>query len=472
MRGTRGAVAVAVAVAMLVAACGARVTDQQVSSLGKAGGRSSSGAATAAGNESAGALGAGSGDAGGTTEGPGAGTDTGGATGSATGAAAGGDNGGATDVGVTATEIRIGNVSTLSGPVPGLFQGAVVGTLAYAAYQNSLGGIHGRMLKVDPRDDGLDTGQNRAQTADLAAHAFALAGSVSVNDSGGAPVTAQSGVPDVGVGLSEERRKLPTFFSPVPTPGRGYRTGQFLWYSKKFPDAVKAVGTMYGDVAASKTSHQDMRHAAESVGWKFVYERGFQATETDFTADVVRMRQSGVKMVYLVSSDEKGMGRFAKAMAQQNWKPEVFATGPSGYDQDLFTLAGPAAVEGMYVDQQAAMYAGEDSGIVPEVKLMNQWVQKVKPGYVTDLYVAWSWSSMRLLTQAIEAVGPRLTRDALVKHLRTIDNFDSNGLVSPGGPGNRRPALCYIVLQVKGGKYNRFEPQKGYLCDGAWVPNE
>jgi len=98
-----------------------------------------------------------------------------------------------------------------------------------------------------------------------------------------------------------------------------------------------------------------MRHAAESVGWKFVYERGFQATETDFTADVVRMRQSGVKMVYLVSSDEKGMGRFAKAMAQQNWKPEVFATGPSGYDQDLFTLAGPAAVEGMYVDQQAAM---------------------------------------------------------------------------------------------------------------------
>jgi ABC-type branched-subunit amino acid transport system substrate-binding protein len=472
MRGTRAAVALAVA--MLVAACGARVSDQQVASLGNAGAATTPGASQASGDaESAGGISAGAGDTSGAS---GPQVATGGAGGTnaatATGAPATGDNGGETDVGVTATEIRIGNVSTLSGPVPGLFQGAVVGTLAYAAYQNSLGGIHGRKLKIDARDDGLDTGQNRAQTADLATSVFALAGSVSVNDAGGAPEEAKAGVPDVGVGLSDDRRKLPTFFSPVPTPGRGYRTGQFLWYSKKFPDAVKAVGTMYGDVAASKTSHQDMRHAAESVGWKFVYERGFQATETDFTADVVRMRQSGVKMVYVVSSDEKGMGRFAKAMAQQNWKPEVFATGPSGYDQDLFTLAGPAAVEGMYVDQQATMYAGEDGGIVPEVKLMNQWVQKVKPGYVTDLYVAWAWSSMRLLTQAIEAVGPKLTRDAVVKHLKSVDNFDSNGLVSPGGPGNRRPPLCYIVLQVKGGKYNRLDPQKGYLCDGAWVPNE
>ena len=458
-----------VVVAMLVAACGARVSDQQVASLGDA----TTGRAAAADLSTSGTdLGASSGElSGGAASGEstaGESSDDGGGA-----SASGGpvDNGGATDVGVTATEIRIGNVSTLSGPVPGLFQGAVVGTLAYAAYQNSLGGIHGRMLKVDVRDDGLDTGNNRAQTKDLVARDFALAGSVSVNDAGGAPEEAAAGIPDVGVGLSEERRNLPTFFSPVPTPGRGYRTGQFLWYSRHFPDAVKAVGTMYGDVAASKTSHQDMRHAAESLGWKFVYERGFQATETDFTADVVRMRQSGVKMVYIVASDEKGMARFAKAMAQQNWKPEVFATGPSGYDADLFTLGGQA-VEGMYVDQQVSMFAGEDGGNVPEVRLVNQWVQKVKPGYVADLYVAWAWSSMRLLTQAIEAVGPNLTRAAVVKQLRTVDNFDSNGLVAPGGPGPRKPALCYIVLQVKNQKYQRVEPEKGYLCEGAWVPNE
>jgi ABC-type branched-subunit amino acid transport system substrate-binding protein len=464
--------ALVVVVAMLVAACGARVSDQQVASLGQGGGRTS-GAGSSSGAGASDLTSSGVGDVSGA---PTSDESTSGGTAthagpSTAGAAAEGDNGGATDVGVTATEVRIGNVSTLSGPVPGLFQGAFVGMQAYVAYQNSLGGIHGRMLKLDLRDDGLDTGTNRAQTAELASKVFALAGSVSVNDAGGAPEEAKAGIPDVGVGLSKERRDLPNFFSPVPAPGRGYRTGQFLWYSRHFPDAVKAVGTMYGDVAASKTAHQDMRHAAESLGWKFVYERGFQATETDFTADVVRMRQSGVKMVYLVASDEKGMARFAKAMAQQNWKPEVFATGPSGYDQDLFTLGGQA-VEGMYVDQQVSMYAGEDAGQVPEVKLLDDWVQKVKPGYVPDLYVAWAWSSMRLLTQAMQAVGPHLTREALVKQLRTVDNFDSNGLVSPGGPGTRKPALCYMMLQVKNQKYQRVEPQKGYICEGAWVPNE
>ena len=36
----------------------------------------------------------------------------------------------------------------------------------------------------------------------------------------------------------------------------------------------------------------------------------------------------------------------------------------------------------------------------------------------------------------------------------------------------RKPALCYIVLQVKNQKYQRVDPQKGYICEGAWVPNE
>ena len=76
------------------------------------------------------------------------------------------------------------------------------------------------------------------------------------------------------------------------------------------------------------------------------------------------------------------------------------------------------------------------------------------------------------MADGIEAVGPHLTRAALLKQLHTVDNFDSNGLVSPGGPGTRKPALCYIVLQVKNQKYQRVDPQKGYICEGAWVPNE
>src|ERR1700722_12357197 len=56
--------------------------------------------------------------------------------------------------GVTAKSITVGNVSTLSGPVPGLFDGGPFGTEAYFAYVNAHGGVNGRKIEVDGDDDG------------------------------------------------------------------------------------------------------------------------------------------------------------------------------------------------------------------------------------------------------------------------------------------------------------------------------
>ena len=53
-------------------------------------------------------------------------------------------------IGVTPSTITIGNVST---ETAGLFTGSVVGTEAYADYVNSTGGVDGRKLVVDARDD-------------------------------------------------------------------------------------------------------------------------------------------------------------------------------------------------------------------------------------------------------------------------------------------------------------------------------
>ena len=154
----------------LVAGCGARLSKAQVSAAsGSTGSNDATGAATGAvtpGDQStpgattppagagatattaapAGAAKAKTGGTTATTTAAKAATATGGA--GATTTAPPGDNGGATDVGVTATSITLANVSTVTGPVPGLFAGAVNGTQAYFAYQNSMGGINGRQLKL------------------------------------------------------------------------------------------------------------------------------------------------------------------------------------------------------------------------------------------------------------------------------------------------------------------------------------
>lgn len=377
-----------------------------------------------------------------------------------------GPNGGATDVGITATTITLGNVSTLSGPIPGLFQGAVIGSQAFVAYANSQGGVHGRKLQLEIRDDQFDSGQNRAQTQDLSNRVAAFLGSFSTFDDAGAAVVSKVNLPDIGYGLTDARRNQAQNFSPQPGKSGTFRTGGFEYYSRRFPEAVKAMGAIYGDIPASKGGHVDAKAAAEAVGWKYVYERGYQPTESDFTADVIRMRQQGVKGVYVVAADVKTMARLLKAMQQQGFKPEFVALGASGYDANLIPLAG-AAAEGVFVDQQLALYQGGDSATVPEVALMNQWVQKVKPGFKPDLFTAFAWASGRLLMQGLEAAGPGVTRQSLTAALQKVNEFDANGLVAPSGPGTKRQAICNMFMQVKNGKFERVDPPgKGYLCGG------
>ena len=190
---------VLLAVSLASTACGARLDEDtrraavgtresgQSATLPGAGGdlATTSGGAPVAGPAVGPAAGAGAGPAAGT-----GGTGSGGATGGGTtGAAAGsggnaaaapapaGGNGGATDVGVTADAITVGNVSDLSGPVPGLFQGAVIGTQAYFAKVNAAGGVFGRKLKVRVGDGQLDCDQNRAQHRALKDRVFAFVGS-------------------------------------------------------------------------------------------------------------------------------------------------------------------------------------------------------------------------------------------------------------------------------------------------------
>src|SRR5437899_2785473 len=100
---------------VVLAACGARVTDEQRLAAVGNGTRtgSASGSGSAAGS-TGGGLAPGAGDNGG-----GAATTVAGASGGGpTTTAFSGNNGGATDVGITADTITLGNVATLSGPVP------------------------------------------------------------------------------------------------------------------------------------------------------------------------------------------------------------------------------------------------------------------------------------------------------------------------------------------------------------------
>ena len=131
---------------------------------------------------------------------------------------------------MTPTELKIGNVSQITGLVPGFAQTERQrrqGVLQL--YQQHPGGVCGRKLTLVQSDDRFQSATNRSETEKLAGQVIAFAGSLSVVDDGGAPILDQKGVADVSLATTPPRVAAKYNFSAEPDrphPGRGQRHGQ------------------------------------------------------------------------------------------------------------------------------------------------------------------------------------------------------------------------------------------------------
>ena len=380
-----------------------------------------------------------------------------------------GGNGGATDVGVTGSEIVIGNVSTLSGPVAGLFRGALVGTQAAYAYQNSLGGLFGRTFKVVSGDDNFDAGQNRSRHKELKDKVFAFSGSFSLSDGAGVPEMQAAGVLDVGRALGKARQDMPNHMSPVPF-GIGWPTTGCDYLKKRFgAQRIKKMAIFWGNADAARTNAAWQMNACKSVGFEFVYGRELQATETNFTTDAIRMQSEEVEG-YLIIFDVSGISRFMKSMDQQGFVPPIRYPSPAAYDSDLMKLAGADVAEGSIIGQNLSLYLGQDAAAVPEIGLFLQWMKKIDPSQKVDIFSFYGWLSGRLMIEGMKRAGPAVTREKVLAQLQAIHAWDNFGTTEQLDIGAKKPGVCEMYMEVKGGDFKRISPAKGFTCGGKYVP--
>jgi ABC-type branched-subunit amino acid transport system substrate-binding protein len=404
---------------------------------------------------------------------------SGGSTTAGTGAFSG-DNGGASDVGVTANSINLGIIADLSGPIPGLFQGAVRGTQAYLAKVNTEGGVFGRQLKLDVGDSQLDCGQYKAQTQSEVAKDFALVGSFALYDSCGVDVLkANPGVADIHSALSSSAQAINNNFSVAPL-GSGWRSGPLSYYKNKFGDAWQHIGSIYAAIGGGKETWTAAKAVIQKQGspWQghVAYDAAYQPTDTDFTADVIRMQQNGVKMIYMIAGNNAGDANVLHAVRQQassrGW-PVVF--GGSAYDTAFLKQAKAdlqmAGVGPTYEDQQYAMFFNSgDAKTIPEVKDFQTWYGRVSGGASPDLFAAYGWSSAQLFVQALKAAGPKASRKTLFAELKKVTSFNAGGLLATANPAQNKPGNCWIFTQAINAAWERQDsPASTFRCDGPYV---
>ena len=370
--------------------------------------------------------------------------------------------------GITATSVSIGNVSTL---LAGIFKGAAVGTQAYAAYVNSQGGINGRKLMVDSADDHYAGAPNREATQAAVLKDFALVGSFSLFDNfGGLVLKENPQVPNVTVSLDVATASLPNSFSPAPTPN-GWILGPLVYFQKKFPADVKDTGALVADEPSASVKWTAEKAAMEHLGYKVVYDPTFDISTTNFTQYVVNMKNAGVKILFLEQMPQNYAASVIQALNQQDFHPVVVFGGSTYSEQLVPDAGGAAAIDGSYMEQNTALYLGEDASTIPAVNTFLTWVQKASPGFHADLYTLYGWLSAEMFSQALRAAGKDPSRGSVLQALRQITSFSGGHLVGTANPAAKVPTNCYIIARIENGKYQRLDdppvsgPTFGYRCD-------
>jgi ABC-type branched-subunit amino acid transport system substrate-binding protein len=366
------------------------------------------------------------------------------------------------EVGVTASEITLGNVSMVSGPIPGAGQTGIDGSRAYLDYINSTGGVCGRKLKLITGDDRTDSGQNRAEAQRLMGQAFGLIGGASIVDSGTADAVAGTDVPVVQVTVADNALNSPNMFSPSPLDPTGATSGSIAmwrWFHRSV--GLQKVGIVVLSIASARARAvayvNDIRAAGLEVAG--VHEVGL--AETNFVAVAQQLRNEGADG-FIGLMDPVASAQLAKAVDQIGWKPVLKHYGAQNYGRPFVDLAGPAA-EGTMIPLAFDIFEDRTN---PTVARFMEWFKRTAPGRTPDFYAAMGWASADMMVEALRAAGGAPSRTAVLGYLRQLTSFDAHGFLAPCNPAGKVTSPYFMVAKVEGGQWRREFPAAGF-SDGA-----
>ena len=375
----------------------------------------------------------------------------------------------ASDTGVTSSEIRLGTVSDVSGVVPGLALSTFQAMQAVAAYINSEGGICGRRIVLDLRDDQTTANGNKASTQEACAQDFALVGSFSAFDDGGAKTVGQMKCPDMSAftTTAERGQSNPYTYPIYPNRPDYFVVASANYIKRTRPDVIGNAAIVWLNAGVAAVNARARVKGYESAGFRFVYQEAAAVLETSYTPFVVEMKNHNppVKFFTMVA-DTQSIVRMLQAMDQQDWHPAVMQFDLQVYTPQFLDLAQGTG-QGALLWLNSAMF--EEAAKYPEMQRYLEWLQRVTPGAEPDTFGLFAWSAGRLFQQLATQIGPNLTRAKLVAALNATTAWTGHGLHPPMNVAHRLPAGCELFGEVRGNGYVRRSPPTGFDCTGGLV---
>ena len=359
--------------------------------------------------------------------------------------------------GVTSNTISIGEIATVTGPVPGLGQTALAAVRAYLAYRNATGGVCGRQLALVNADDGGDAGAYRAAVADMSTKVLGLAGSFAPSDGAGYDIVQSTGLPIVSSIGEPQLATLPTVFNINPPPTQPPPAFAKFRYLVDHGVHTAAVVTL---AAAASVAELDKQQAMiEAAGIQIVNRQVLPIATFSFDAAARAVANSGAQYLFFLGADTHDAA-MAQSMRGTGYKL-LYEEYLTGYGSSYLDIAG-AATEG--TTSWIRSLPGEDGGANAEQAAFQQWMGTTAPTERQDVFAADAWASAKAFFDALTQLPGPISRQALVAQLHTYTSYDAGGFIGRIDLANDLSNNCVVGMQVEGGKWHRLTPDQGFLC--------
>ena len=319
--------------------------------------------------------------------------------------------------GISKTEILLGGIEDLSGPLAGYGKQIRMGMLLRVDEVNEQGGINGRKLRLLVEDDGYDP-----KRAVLAAQKL-------VNQDKVFAVVGHLGTAPNMAAMPVQFEKNVLNFFPVTAAREMYEPFHRLKYSFaatyydqmriNLPKLVKDKGAkkvcaLYQDDDFGLEVIRGAEAGLKTINMEMVEKTSYKRGATEFSSQVARMKAASCDFVVLGTVIRETIGAIGEAR-KTGFSPTF--VGSSAVYTDLIHKLGGKAMDGLYATMTVQHPYLDDAS-----QPLRFWATKYKTKFNEDptVFAVYGYNAIDAFAKAAQKAGAQLTTDTFIKAMDTM----------------------------------------------------
>jgi hypothetical protein len=396
-----------------------------------------------------------------------------------------------TEVGVGNNTIRVAVIADVDNPArPGLFQGVVNGVQAFGKFINGRGGLAGRKVQVDFIDSHLSADEARNALIRACQEDFAIVGTTALFLNDITPMTscpdktgAATGLPDVPLVQTEEAHQCsPVSYPILPNqlicstrdqhPQTYYVSSGQVSYLVRHNKNLHGVWLIPSDLRSTVNATTPLARGEQRLGIKpdgdGLYKISGLATQSDYTPIVQTMKQHNSTYAESISDYKSTVFLRREAKVQGVTSVKAWGCALQCYDAK-FLSEGGAAVEGQYTALTFIPFEEAKQN-----KSVAAYVKNVGGRAKAEAFGAEAWMAglffRDVVDNVVKADGKNgLTRARFLEEAAKVHDFtasvDGDAMLGPSDVGAHKINGCFLLMQVKNGRYVRVYPKQANTFD-------